>query len=81
MNHVLYSTKAVDSINHGNFFIIYFYFICVCVAYMYVSAHVSLNAYCGQNRVLDSLELTLWTVVSLYVGAGIRTWIFCKNSS
>ena len=33
-----------------------------------------------QKRVLDSLKLVLWVIVSHHFSAGDQTWVFCENS-
>lgn len=33
----------------------------------------------GQNKEVDTLELEIQKVVSHYVSAGIRTWVFYKR--
>lgn len=47
-------------------------------------AHISVCTTCVpgaleiQKRMLDSLKLELWTVVSYHMGPGNHTWVLCK---
>lgn len=43
--------------------------------YMYVNVPVLCSACRGQKRMLDSLKLEIWTIVSFCEGAGIKTHV------
>lgn len=41
--------------------------------------HTKADVYRGQNRAADHMELELQAVLSYLVGAGNKTWVFCKK--
>lgn len=46
--------------------------VCLCTICM-------LDAHIGQKKAWDPIEVELWLVVSYYVGAGSKPWVYCKN--
>lgn len=57
--------------------------VCECLVHVYVCASVCVCLVPkerDQKRVLNPLELKLWTVVSCQVGTGNQTPVFYKNS-
>lgn len=47
--------------------------VCICITYVP-------GAIGSQKRTLDALKLALQSIVRLFVGAGNRTCVLCKNS-